>query len=119
MRGPMVVGVGRMELELDGVRSLKEKRAVISSILDRVRSRFDVAAAEVGHQDAHTRALLGFTCISGDGPHANEMMDRVLAFAAGLGLARVAYRGTELVHMSDERPRKDVTVDWSSFEEPS
>ncbi len=115
----MVVGVGRMELELEGVRSLKEKRAVLSSILDRVRNRFDVAAAEVGHQDAHERALLGFACVSSDGPHANEVMDRVLSFAASLGLARVAHRGTELVHLSDERPRDEVTLDWASFEEPS
>jgi len=115
----MVVGVGRMELELDGVHSLKEKRALLSSILDRVRSRFDVAAAEVGLQDVHQRALLAFACVSGEGAHANEMMDRVLGYAAGLGLARVTHRGTELVHMNDERPRADVTVDWSSFEDPS
>lgn len=115
----MVVGVGRMELELEGVRSLKEKRAVLSSILDRVRNRFDVAAAEVGLQDVHQRALLGFACVSGDGPHANEIMDRVLSFAAGLGLARVMHHGTELVHLSDEQARADVTLDWSSFEEPS
>ena len=70
-------------------------------------------------QDIHGRALLGFACISGDGPHANEVMDRVLGFAAGLGLARVVDRGTELVHLSDERPERDVTVDWKSFEEPA
>lgn len=115
----MVVGVGRMELELDGVHSLKEKRAVLSSILDRVRNRFDVAAAEVGLQDVHERALLAFACVSGDGAHANEVMDRVLAFATDLGLARVGHRGTELVHLGDERPREDVTLDWSNFEEPS
>jgi len=115
----MVVGIGRMELELDGVHSLKEKRAVLSSILDRVRNRFHVAASEVGLQDVHTRALLAFACVSGDGPHANEVMDKVLGFAAGLGLARVSHRGTELVRLSDERPRADVTVDWSTFEEPS
>jgi uncharacterized protein YlxP (DUF503 family) len=115
----MVVGVGRMELELEGVRSLKEKRAVLSRILDRVRNRFDVSAAEVGFQDDHDRALLGFACISGEGPHANEVMDRVLGFAASLGLARVAHRGTELVHLSDERPRRDLTVDWAAFEEPT
>ncbi|MAQ13748.1 MAG: cytoplasmic protein [Sandaracinus sp.] len=114
----MVVGVGRMELELEGIRSLKEKRAVLSRILDRVRNRFDVSASEVGLQDVHQRALLAFAHVSGEGAHTNEVMDRVLAFAAGLGLGRVIHQGTELVHLNDARPRAaDVTGDWSSFEE--
>ena len=117
----MVVGVGRMELELEGIRSLKKKRAVLSRILVRVRNRFDVSASEVGLQDVHGRALLAFAHVSNEGAHANEVMDRVLDFAAGLGLGRVIQQGTELVHLNDERPRaadqSGVMDDWTNFEE--
>ena len=41
-----------------GARSLKDKRAVLRSVKDRLR-RLNVSVAEVGHQTLHQRCRLG------------------------------------------------------------
>ena len=79
----MNVGVCRIELELPGSRSLKDKRRAVRSIVDKVRSRFNVAIAEVGRNDSWQAATLGVACVSNDAAHANEMLSRVVRFVEG------------------------------------
>ena len=79
----MNVGVCRIDLDLPGSRSLKDKRRAVRSIVDRVRSRFNVAIAEVDRNDRWQAATLGITCVSNDAAHANEMLSRVVNFIEG------------------------------------
>lgn len=51
-------------LLLDRPTSLKGKRQVVKSLKERIRSRFGVAAAEVGSQDLLHRAELGITSVA-------------------------------------------------------
>lgn len=67
----------RVELHIPTARSLKDKRAVIKPILEGVRHRFEVAAAEVGFQDKWQRAELGVAVVSGSASHATEVLDSV------------------------------------------
>lgn len=60
----MPVGVLTLEIELPYSHSLKEKRAVLQKIRDRLRSRFNVAVAELDHQDVRQHATLGVVSIS-------------------------------------------------------
>jgi uncharacterized protein YlxP (DUF503 family) len=60
----MPVGVLTLEIELPYSHSLKEKRAVLQKIRDRLRARFNVAVAELDHQDVWQRATLGVVSIS-------------------------------------------------------
>ncbi len=60
----MPVGVLTLELEIPYAHSLKEKRAVLQKVRDRLRARFNVALAELDHQDAWQRATLGVVSIS-------------------------------------------------------
>jgi uncharacterized protein YlxP (DUF503 family) len=61
----MVVGVLRIDLRLFEVHSLKQKRSVVSRILQRLRSRYPVSAAEVGSLDLLQRSLLGVSMTAG------------------------------------------------------
>ena len=61
----MHVGILHVSLHVPEARSLKDKRQIVKSILDRSRSRFGVAAAEVEDQDLHRKAVLGFVSVSG------------------------------------------------------
>ena len=79
----MNIGVCRIELDLPASHSLKDKRKVVRSIVDRVRSRFNVAIAEVDNTGRWNTATLGVTCVSNDGRHANEMLSRVVQFIEG------------------------------------
>ena len=62
----MPIGVLTLELHLPEAHSLKEKRFVVRKIKDRLRSRFNVAVAELDHQDLWQRALLGVVSIASD-----------------------------------------------------
>ena len=60
--------------------SLKEKRSVITPILEGARRRHHVASAETGTQAAHTRAELGFVSIAGSSGHVTDVIDAVERF---------------------------------------
>jgi uncharacterized protein YlxP (DUF503 family) len=60
----MVVGTLRISLRLDGPRSLKEKRAVLSSIIPRLRQKFQASVAEVDDQDLWGNATIGVAAVS-------------------------------------------------------
>jgi len=98
----VVVGVLRVVLSLPGNDSLKGKRAIVKKILERARSRFNVAAAEVSDMDVHRRATLGFTVVSNDGRHAESMIDTIMSFVAGATEAIVLDRKSELLRVGAE-----------------
>lgn len=75
-----VVGVLRITLHVPASTSLKAKRQVTHGLLRRVRTRFQVAAAEVGDGDRWQLAELAIACVSGDRRHADEILSRVLTF---------------------------------------
>lgn len=73
----MVVGVIAWELHIDGCNSLKEKRAVLRSLKDRLRGRHNVSIAETDHQDTWQRAELAAAVVSSDRRKAQEMLSRI------------------------------------------
>ncbi len=60
----MIVGTLEVELFLPGSASLKDKRAVLNRLKDRVRARFNASVAEVAHQDTWQRARIGVAVVS-------------------------------------------------------
>lgn len=70
----------RFDLHLPGAHSLKDKRAIIRPILDGCRNRFQVAAAEVDHQDRWQRSGLAVSAVAGTAGHVEEVLDRVERF---------------------------------------
>lgn len=76
----MVVAVIHFELSIPHATNLKEKRRVVNSIIEKTRSRFGVAAAEVGSQGLWQRAEVGMAVVSGEHHHAREMAGKVVAF---------------------------------------
>lgn len=67
-----------MELSIPGSHSLKEKRRVVKSLLERVRRQFGVSAAEVDGLDTWNRAGLGVSFVSNDRRHAESCLQKVL-----------------------------------------
>lgn len=69
-----VIGLLTIELHLPGAQSLKDKRMVLRGVKDRLR-KFNVAVAEIAHQDRWQLAHLGVVAIS----TSNDAVDRALA----------------------------------------
>jgi uncharacterized protein YlxP (DUF503 family) len=65
------------ELHIDGCSSLKQKRAILRSLKDRLRGRHNVSIAETGHQDIWQRAELSAAVVSSDRRRAQEMLSRI------------------------------------------
>jgi uncharacterized protein YlxP (DUF503 family) len=73
----MPIGVLNLELHLPHAHSLKEKRMVVRGLKDRLRARFNVAVAELDHQDLWQRSLLGVVSISGDQKALESLFEAV------------------------------------------
>lgn len=72
----MVVASQSWELALPGCSSLKEKRSVIRSLKDRLRSRFHLSVAETDYQDVHARSQLSVALVSSDARLAVSVLDK-------------------------------------------
>ncbi|MET0339540.1 MAG: DUF503 domain-containing protein [Polyangiales bacterium] len=94
----MVVGILRVVLSLPWNDSLKGKRSVVKSIVERARVRFHVAAAEVEDLDQHRRATLGFAVVSNDGRHAQSVLDKLVGFIAGASEAQLVDQSRSIEH---------------------
>lgn len=76
----MFVGVGRFDFLVSGATSLKEKRRVVQSMIGTLSAKFNVAVAEVEHQDLRQRGTLGVCCVSNTSFHAQKMLHEVERF---------------------------------------
>ena len=69
-----------IDLHLPACRSLKAKRAVVKPIVEGLRHRYAVAAAEVDHHDLWQRAVLGVAAVASTASHVEEVLDEVERF---------------------------------------
>lgn len=70
---------------MPGCSSLKEKRAVVRSLRDRLRSKFNVSVAETGLQDVKARAELTVALVTSDGQLAESVLDKTDRFVESHG----------------------------------
>ena len=71
-----------LEIRIEGAHSLKDKRQVVRSVKDGLRTRFNVAVAELDPSDAWQRATLGIVSISSSRDYLDGLMRNVEHFAA-------------------------------------
>lgn len=69
----MYIVYGYAELFLPYCSSLKEKRKIIKSIIDRIRKRFDISICEVEHHDLWQRSIIGFSAVT----HKNAELELI------------------------------------------
>jgi uncharacterized protein YlxP (DUF503 family) len=68
------------DLHIPEARSLKAKRSVVKPIVEGLRRRFQVAAAEVGHHQQWQRALIAVATVASTAGHVGEILDEVERF---------------------------------------
>jgi uncharacterized protein len=77
----MNVGLLTLELHLPASVSLKDKRKVLQSLQNRLRSRFNVAVAEVGHQELWQRASVAVVSVAAHRQLLDQLFDSVVSDA--------------------------------------
>lgn len=95
----MVVGYGIIVFRLHDCRSLKTKRGIVKSIIAKMRNNFTVSAAEVGANEMHQRAEIGFAMVGSDRSHVNSRIDKLINLVDGLGLAEMIDTEVEIFNL--------------------
>ena len=100
----MFVGVLRLTLHLPEPGSLKSKRHLLRSAIDRVKARFNVSIAEVAENDLWQRSVVGVAAVGNDHAFVNETLDKVADFVASMhgGQLQLTGRDLEIVPYGDE-----------------
>jgi len=73
----MPIGLLTLEIHIPDARSLKDKRQVLRSLKDRLRAHFNVAVAELEHQELWQRSRVGVVSILGDGKHLEDSFQAI------------------------------------------
>ena len=78
------IGVITFELRMEDAHSLKDKRHFVKGLKDRLRSRCNLAVAEIGYQDSWQRGLVAAVTVSADRPYAEKVLQAAEHEAAAL-----------------------------------
>ena len=73
----MIVGVSSFELHLPSSRSLKDKRRVVKSLVDRIHQKYRVSVAETGFHDLHQRAEISMAAVTNGEGEMEKLMEDV------------------------------------------
>ena len=96
----MVIGICKLVLRLPENHSLKGKRQVTKSIIAKVRSKFNVAVAEVDGSDLWQMATLGVVAVTNDAKLSHQILSSVVSFIQhNLGDAEMVDYETEVLRV--------------------
>ncbi len=70
----MFVLYGTIEIHLPYSTSLKGKRKIVNSLVDRLRKRVNISISEVAHHDLWQRATLGFAIVNSSIPELEKFV---------------------------------------------
>ena len=74
----MKIGTLEIVLLIRESHSLKSRRRVVKSLIDRIRSRFNVSVADIGDQNLWQKVVLGVAVVANDGRYVNQVLSKVL-----------------------------------------
>ncbi len=93
----MFVGTCSLELLLAEGNSLKEKRQVVRSIVERLKSRFNISIAEIGYLESTRRAEIGLAAVSSDTVYLEKLISKVINFVELDGRVQVTGISREVI----------------------
>lgn len=101
----MYIKAAKLTFRIDWAQSLKDKRQVRRSLIDKTRSKFNASVAEVDAQNTHQTLVLGVCMVSCQLSHASRSLDEIVSFMEDVveqkGLAELVdvCKGVELWDM--------------------
>ena len=76
----MIIGICTCEIFIFNANSLKSKRSVVKSIIEKSKNRFNISIAEVGENDKWQKSIIAFSTISNDQNIVEETIEKVINF---------------------------------------
>lgn len=93
----MVIGAATFELEITDGLTLKDKRQVVRSLLDRLRNQLHLAAAEVDRLDSHRFATLAVVTVANEDAVVHRTLESANSLVESETRARVIDYSTEML----------------------
>ncbi|MGC4117030.1 MAG: DUF503 domain-containing protein [Myxococcales bacterium] len=110
----MFVAVARITLAIPEAGSLKSKRHVVHKVLDKVKARFNVSAAEVADLDLWQRATLGVAAVANEHAFAQESVSKVVRFIEELYVAPMVSWTSEVIPLGGDLFGEDESSGFAS-----
>ena len=76
----MIIGCCSLQFCAEWVGSLKEKRMVVKSLVEKTKHKFNVSVAETDRQDIHKTIVIGVACVTNDVVLAERIINNVIDF---------------------------------------
>ena len=76
----MIIGICTCEIFIFNANSLKSKRSVVKSIIEKSKNRFNISIAEVGENDKWQKSIIAFSTIYNDQKIVEETIEKVINF---------------------------------------
>ena len=95
----MVVAITRLTLFIPDNNSLKGKRKVVKSLIEKVRHRFEASAAEVADHDLWQKATIGVALVGNDARLLTARLDQITNFIENQHLAEIVDSHVELCYL--------------------
>jgi len=76
----MYVLSAKLVFHIAHANSLKEKRQVSRSLIQKTKQRFNVSVSEINTLNIHQTLTLGIALVSGEMAHAQNSLDEVIRF---------------------------------------
>ena len=95
----MVVGICCLDLRISENNSLKGKRRILKSIIERVKNKFNVSMAEVGNHDFWQSSQIGFCMVGNDKRFINSALDKIIDFIEEMNMAEIIKSDIEIINL--------------------
>ncbi|WP_135228564.1 DUF503 domain-containing protein [Deinococcus fonticola] len=96
------VGVLTVRLEMPWVGNLKEKRAMVRPVVERLKSRFPLTVARLDGLDAHDWEVIGVATLSNDYGWVQETLKMAADYIAAEGEYTVTEENVEITVIGDD-----------------
>ncbi|WP_298843565.1 DUF503 domain-containing protein [Clostridium sp.] len=76
----MKILIMKVTLRASWSHSLKEKRMVVKSIIQKLKNKFNISVAEVDDQDIHQTIVIGVAGLCGTSSQLDSTMEHIITF---------------------------------------
>ena len=96
----MVIGVLTVKLSLSWAHSLKDKRQAVKSLIERLKSRYNISVSEAGENDIWKTAVIGICCVSNQSNHIDSIMSKIVNFIENDNRVQITDYSTERININ-------------------
>lgn len=76
----MNIAYCKIELFVPSSQSLKDKRRVVSALLNRLKHKYNISVAEIEHLEQWQRSTIGFAMVSSDKHYLTQQTSRIIDY---------------------------------------